>query len=70
MYNVASGVGVANRDLTGTLARLTGCEVVVRQDAPLHARPAIDISLARAEFGFSPAQLLDALPAMLETVPS
>ncbi len=42
----------------------------MRQDAPLHARPAIDISLARAEFGFSPAQLLDALPAMLETVPS
>jgi nucleoside-diphosphate-sugar epimerase len=70
VYNVASGVGVTNRELTDALARLTGCEVLVRPGAPVVARPAVDIARAAAEFGFAPAHLLDELPAMLETVPS
>jgi nucleoside-diphosphate-sugar epimerase len=70
VYNVASGIGVTNLELTDALSRLTGCEVLVAPGAPRIVRPAVDISRASGEFGFSPARLLDDLPGLLRVVPS
>jgi nucleoside-diphosphate-sugar epimerase len=68
VYNVASGTSLTNLELTDALAGLTGCEVGVRAGAPRVVRPRIDISRAAAEFGFSPARLLEDLPRLLGAV--
>jgi nucleoside-diphosphate-sugar epimerase len=70
VYNVASGAAVTNRELTDSVARLTGCQVDVRPGAERVVRPAIDIARVRTEFGFEPARLLDELPDLLAAVPS
>jgi nucleoside-diphosphate-sugar epimerase len=70
VYNVAGGIAITNRELTDTLAGLTGCAVHVRPGAPRVGRVAIDITRVRDEFGFTPARLLDDLPDLLGAVAS
>jgi nucleoside-diphosphate-sugar epimerase len=66
IYNVASGVALTNAALADALVRLTGCDLDARPGAPRLARPAVDTSRVREEFGFAPARLIDDLPALLE----
>jgi nucleoside-diphosphate-sugar epimerase len=66
LYNVASGVDIRHREIVERLAALTHCTWSVRPGAPLSHFPAIDITRLRAEFGFTPASVLEALPRLVE----
>jgi nucleoside-diphosphate-sugar epimerase len=66
-YNVASGVNVTNGEITGALARLTGCRVSVKADAETWTYPEIDIRRAREELGFQPSSLLDDLADVVDS---
>jgi nucleoside-diphosphate-sugar epimerase len=65
-YNVASGVNIANRDIVSLLAKLTGCKVSVEPNAPERLLPVVDTRRIRSEFAFTPRNVLDALPALVE----
>jgi len=66
IYNVAAGVNVSNGQIVQRLAALTGCEVAVAAGAPVVRFPAIDTTLVREEYGFSPRNLLEDLPALVK----
>ncbi len=70
LYNVASGVNVANRELFARLGELAGCELRALRHAPVPSPAPVSIERMRGEFGWRPRALLDALPALLgEAVP-
>ena len=66
IYNVASGVNVANRQLTERLQLLTGCEVGYSDSAPLVTFPTIRIDRLRAEFDFRTSSVLADAPQLVE----
>ena len=61
IYNVGSGIPVTNEELGNAL----GCRVAVAPGAPTIRHPRLDTARIRTEFGFTPAHLLDDLPALL-----
>lgn len=65
IYNVASGVNLRHRDIVERLAALTGCAVTIDDGAPLTSFLPLDTGRIRTEFGYRPASVLDALPALL-----
>lgn len=67
LYNVASGVDISHRAIVERLAQLTDCAWTVQAGAALSRFPPIDIGRIRTEFGFTPASVLDAMPALVET---
>lgn len=66
IYNVASGVNTSNRAIVDKLQQLIGCSVEIAADAPTIRFPGISIDRARAEFGFRPSHLLDALDGLVD----
>jgi nucleoside-diphosphate-sugar epimerase len=64
-YNVASGINLSHRAIVEKLVDLTGCNAVFHTGAPRYNFPAIDTKRIRTEFEFSPASVLDKLPALL-----
>ncbi|MDQ3283020.1 MAG: NAD(P)-dependent oxidoreductase [Acidobacteriota bacterium] len=66
IYNVAGGVNVTNGEITAAIARITGCKVSVAPNAETWLYPEISIERAHDEFGFTPAALLDHLPALID----
>jgi len=67
IYNVASGVNVANAELFAALEKLTGCEIstTTKPDAPYVASPVVDVTAMTEELGMRPRQLMTALPGMI-----
>lgn len=65
-YNVASGVNLRHREIAERLAGLTGCSVAVAENAKLIDFPTLDVTRIRAEFGFTPSSVMDALPGVVE----
>jgi len=65
LYNVASGHMVTHGELFGKLRELTGLSVDYSDRGLTRTFPAVDISRARAEFGFRPNNLLDTLGGFL-----
>jgi len=65
IYNVASGVNIANSELADALARLSGCSVDFAHDASPAVFPRIDTGRLRSEFGFTTMPLMDALPSLI-----
>jgi nucleoside-diphosphate-sugar epimerase len=65
IYNVASGANIHHQELVDRLVQLTGCETSVLPDAPTSSFPSIDTGRIRAEFGFSPSPVLDAIPGLV-----
>jgi nucleoside-diphosphate-sugar epimerase len=63
VYNVASGSNLTNRELTAEIARITGCSITVRPNAPTIRFPRIDITRIRDEFGFEPSPMRLEVPA-------
>ncbi len=66
IYNVAAGRSLANGTLAGWVAAATGARVEVAPGAPLVRRAAIDVSRARAEFGFVARPVETVLPQVVE----
>jgi nucleoside-diphosphate-sugar epimerase len=50
-YNLAAGANITNREITGEIARLTGCRVRVRENSPTLNFPSIDNKRLVSEFG-------------------
>ncbi len=65
VYNIASGVNTANRDLMEVIQRVTACAVEVAGGAETTVFPAICIDRIRGEFGFVPSVILDGLGDMI-----
>lgn len=65
IYNVASGVNVANGDIVAEIARLTGCTVSVAPGSETWTYPTTSIERVRGEFGFAPSPLIEALPDLV-----
>jgi nucleoside-diphosphate-sugar epimerase len=65
IYNVASGEGVANGEIARALTAEMGFDVSVVPGAPTWDFTAIDVSQAKARFGFSPQAFSDYFPAYL-----
>jgi nucleoside-diphosphate-sugar epimerase len=66
IYNIASGINVANRQLAEKLYELTGCELEFEPDAPEIKFPPINIDRARGEFGFVMSSVLKDLPSLVQ----
>lgn len=64
IYNVASGRTTSHADIAAVL-RHEGAVVYFAPGAPVVARPAIDNTAIREDFGFSPRLLADELPDLL-----
>jgi nucleoside-diphosphate-sugar epimerase len=58
VYNIASGMNISNRALVEKIISLTGCDLVVRQDAKTVRFPPISINAVRSEFNYNPPNLL------------
>lgn len=65
IYNVAAGRNISNRELFGSLSKITGCRVGVAEGALTVRYPVIDIGRVQREFGFAPAKILDELQGMV-----
>ncbi len=65
IYNIASGTNVPNSEIANRLVALTGCKLTLQPASPRSTFPPIDVTRIRAEFNFSPAQALDALPSLV-----
>jgi len=65
IYNVASGCNVSNAELLHRIQTLTGCTVQESWNNKT-VFPPISIRRVKAEFGFSPACVLDQLPDLIE----
>lgn len=68
VYNVATGTQVTHAEWLRALARTTGCSVQTSAGAPSQSFHPIDVSRVRAEFGFTPRGVLDAVPDMLQAL--
>lgn len=66
IYNAASGEGVANGEIARALSSLMGFDISVAGGAPTWDFSAIDISKAKASFGFSPRTFSDYFPVFLD----
>lgn len=66
VYNLASGVNVAQGAIVAQLAARTGCRVQWELGAPVITFPPIDVQDLKDEFGVSPRGLLDDLPALID----
>lgn len=66
LYNVASGHNVTHAQLVACLAALTACATDVAPEAPLVCFPVIDTTRLRDEFHFSPCDVTDHLPRLVE----
>lgn len=66
VYNVASGIKIAHREVMEQLAKLTGCALRSDPGAQRFDFPSLDTKCIRSEFGFEPAPVLEALPEMVE----
>jgi nucleoside-diphosphate-sugar epimerase len=64
LYNLASGVNIANRELIGAVSAATGCRIGMTGQGGAPA-PLVSIDRLRDEFGFIPAGVLDAIPALV-----
>jgi nucleoside-diphosphate-sugar epimerase len=58
VYNIASGMNISNRALVEKIISLTGCDLVVKQDAKTVRFPPISINAIRSEFDYTPPNLL------------
>jgi nucleoside-diphosphate-sugar epimerase len=67
IYNVASGVSIANAELADAIARHTGCSVTFAPDAAPAVFPRVDNERIRSEFGFTTPAFMDALPALIRS---
>jgi nucleoside-diphosphate-sugar epimerase len=67
LFNLGGGRNLSHREIVERLVALTGCEVVVRDQAPLHKFPAIDIGRARAQLDYNPSPVLELLPRLVES---
>ena len=65
MYNLASGRNVRNAEIEGVLRPETGCRITYEANAPLVSFPRISIDRLRAEFDFTPTDLLSELPKLI-----
>jgi nucleoside-diphosphate-sugar epimerase len=65
LYNLASGFNISVGQITDRLRELTGCEVVVSEDAQKICMPTINIDHLRSEFEFTPANLIDDLESLV-----
>jgi len=67
IYNVASGMNVANADLFAALEKLTGCGIstTTKADAPYVASPVVDVTAMTEELAIRPRQLMSALPGII-----
>lgn len=65
VYNVASGVNVANSEVFRLAEEITGCVMHPTLDARANA-PRVDVSRIRDEFGFVPTPLKTLMEEMLE----
>lgn len=65
IYNLASGVNVAQAELADGLRALTGCAIEVAPSAPTVRFPPIDISRMQREFAFAPGRLPDELARLI-----
>ena len=67
VYNVASGKNYSNSQLTQRIRELTGCRLTVESGAPKKAFPSIDVKRITNEFAFHPADIMEDLPALIES---
>lgn len=65
IYNLASGINVANGALAAKISEAIGCEVEFMAHAPRVTFPPVIIERMRAEFGFQPGCLFDDLHGLL-----
>ncbi|MFN0314719.1 MAG: NAD-dependent epimerase/dehydratase family protein [Burkholderiales bacterium] len=64
IYNVASGMNLANASVCAAISEVTGWEIRLQPNAPIVRSLPVDIGRARQEFGFSPAEVLPAIRAL------
>ncbi|HLI10684.1 MAG TPA: NAD(P)-dependent oxidoreductase [Alphaproteobacteria bacterium] len=67
IYNLAAGRNVSHGEIAAMLAKLTSCRVMIAEDAPRIAYPAISIERIASEFGFVAATLEDRLPELVRS---
>lgn len=66
IYNVASGRGTCNAEITGALAAATGCRVRVAPSAPKLVFPEISVARLHAEFPQACAPIAGAVAGLVE----
>jgi nucleoside-diphosphate-sugar epimerase len=65
VYNVASGINMSNRQITGKLADLTGCAIEIAPDARTIKFPVISNETIRSEFEYLPSNLLNEMEKLV-----
>lgn len=68
IYDIGFGANRTTAQLAEVLQRQTGCTVEVAAGAPTVLFPRIDVSALRTEFGYTPRDILDALPELVASV--
>ena len=66
IYNIGSGVNLTNATLVAEISRLTGCSISYSSNARRIRFPRIAIDKISEEFGFTPSQILNALPSLIQ----
>ena len=59
LYNVASGVNISHRQIIDVIRDVSGCKIIVDQDAKTVRFPQVNIQRIKSEFGFTPANCLE-----------
>ncbi len=65
IYNLAAGRNTTNAELTRAIAATLPVEVLVTPNAPTSIIPEVNVQRIRAEFAFSPHDVVDAIPALV-----
>lgn len=66
IYNVASGRNISNREIVEKIAALTGCSLLVKQDAKTVRFPRVSIETIQSEFDYKPSDLLADMKNLVE----
>ena len=64
-YNIGRGANVSHRDLLAPILAETGARLDIEPGAPTLRAPVLDISRVREEFGFSPGDIVAAIPGLV-----
>jgi nucleoside-diphosphate-sugar epimerase len=66
IYNVACGMNTANSQIMEAVKAVTGCEIIVQEQAKARVFPVIDVERIRTEFGYKRSDIIRDIPALVK----
>jgi nucleoside-diphosphate-sugar epimerase len=66
IYNLAYGKNIKTKQVVDEISRITGCSIIVDENATKHSFPEINIERIKNEFNFKPSLFLDDLENIIK----